>query len=351
MNRIISLLGAVASLNATASPVFIDEPSEDRWFYPYNSTAGERAQASTFSSLPQASDVDDRFGIFLIGFDTSAVIPAGLAPEKYRIRSLTFTAVIGQDDAFAYDPSYDSIATYATPTTPESEMDSDSGRPLELHGVGFRNSWTASSFDERSAHGSSSPGQRNAYPLGFDAGGLARDVSSNVSEGYEAIPWAIGQTDELEAGDLVPEETTFTFTIDTTLPGTATYLQQGLAEGKLWFALSSLHPATQQGGEFVAWLTRDDAIHQLLGGLAPTLTLEVDYNIPLTLVRNGNSSSLSWPEFSGFTHSLRASHTPGDWSAAPIHSHDAITDGIGGFTEVTTEKRRFYQLEILPSTP
>lgn len=351
MRLLLPLFAAIIGTSAAAQPVLIPEPSADRWMYASNTTPGTRSQASTFSSLPASTGVDDRFGFFLIRFDTTAAVPAGLPPSSYRIRSITLTATIGQDELFRYDPSEDPLASYGTPESPATVSDPDPGRPLELHGAGFRNGFTTENFEEDSQGGGITPGSRNAYPLVFNADSTPRDVSNNITNSFESTPWAVGLTNELDPSELVPLETPFSFSIDTTLPGVDQYLRESLSTGKLWLSLSSLHPATQQGGEFVAWLTRDDAIHQLFGGLAPTLTLDVAFDIPLSLVRNGNSSILTWPEFAGYTHSLRASDTPGDWSSPPIHNHVAITSGTGGFTEITSEARRFYQLEILPSTP
>ena len=351
MKAALPLLAAVVGASAAAQPVVIPEPSADRWMYVANSTPGTRGQASTFSALPASSGLDDRFGFFLIRFDTTAAVPAGLPASSYRIRSITLTATIGQDELFRYDPSADPLTSFGTPTAPPTEADPDLGRPLELHGAGFRNGFTAQTFQENSANGGSAPGTRNAFPMGFDDLGAARDVSNNITDAFDSIPWAIGKTNDVEPTDLVPLETEFTFEIDASLPGVSSYLQESLSSGQVWLSLSSLHPATQQGGEFVAWLTRDDAIHQLFGGLAPSLTLDVALDIPLTLTRESNTSTLTWPEFAGYTHQLRASSNLTDWSTEPIHTHAATTDGSGTFTETTTEARRFYQLEILPTSP
>lgn len=327
------------------------EPSHDRWMYPSNGTPGTRAQASTFSALPGAAGLDDRWGFFLFAFDTDSAVPAGLPPDFYQIKSVQVTATIGQDLLFRYDSSYDGWRTYATPSVPAQEADPDPGRPLELHGAGFRNGFNAANFTETSLHGGNgSPGTRNAYPLGFDETGAARDVSGNVTGQFESIPWAVGQAD-LEAGEPVPEGTVFTFAIDPALPGVSEYLRNGLSAGRIWFALDSLHPATQQAGEFVAYYTRDDIYHQLFGGLAPTLRIEADLKFPLSITREENSVVVSWPEFAGFTFVLQASPdlTPASWQ--PVHQHAAVEDGGGSFTEAIAPAPRFYRLAITPTQP
>ncbi len=340
---------------AAGTPAVIAEPSQDRWMYPSNGTPGLRSQASTFSALPEFGGVDDRWGFFLFAFDTGQAVPAGLPPEFYRIRSVRITSMIGQDNLFAYDPTYDEWRTYATPSVPASSTDGDAGRPLELHGAGFRNGATAATFLETSGYGGNGlPGTRSAFPLGFDAGGVSRDVSGNVTGQFESIPWAVGQTSEIAPGDPVPEGTTFGFQINTELPGVNAYLREGLAAGRVWFSLSSLHPATEQAGEFAAYYTKDDFVHHFLmmsdpeykGGIAPTLELEVDLVFPLAIEREGNSVALHWPEFAGLTFKLQASPdlSPGSWEQ--VHSHAATAAGTGGYSDAIVPGKRFYRLAI-----
>lgn len=334
---------------AAGSPSFLAEPSHDRWMYPSNGTPGTRPQASTFSALPEATGMDDRWGFFLFAFDTGAAIPPGLPPDVYQIRSVKVSAVIGQDNLFVYDPTYDSWRSYGTPAAPASLTDTDAGRPLELHGAGFRGGWTAATFLETSPYGSSLPGSRNAYPVGFDGLGNSRDVSNNISGQFDSQPWAVGNTSAVSAGVSVPVDTVFSFEVNTRLPGVSAYLQEGLAAGRIWFSLSSLHPATQQAGEFVAWYTRDDPYHQLFGGVAPQLVLEADLKIPIHIAHSGNTVSLSWPEFAGFTHVLQASPDLTESSWIPVHSHTASTAGTGAYSETSTGRSRFFRLAITPT--
>lgn len=344
--------GFSAVVAATAgTPQSIAEPSHDRWMYPHNSTPGTRAQASTFSGLPASGGMDDRWAFFLFAFDTGAAVPAGLPPEYYQIRSVKVTATIGQDLLFAYDPSYDEWRSYGTPTVPAAVPDADPGRPLELHGAGFRNGFTVGTFTETSPYGGTgSPGTRNAYPLSFDENGAARDVSGNVTGGFESAPWAVGSAD-LAPGQLVPVDTVFTFDVDRSLPGVSAYLRESLAAGRVWFSLDSLHPATQQAGEFVAWYTKDDVLHQWFGGIAPALEIEVDVVVPLSIRREENSVFLTWPEFPGFTFTLQAAADPADGSWRPVHSHAATAEGSGVYSESIGAGPRFFRLGIQSATP
>ncbi len=345
------LLAALLAANAaTANPATISEPSQDRWMYPSNSTPGTRSQASTFSALPAASGLDDRWGFFLFAFDTAVAVPPGLPPEIYQIHSVKVSATISQDLLFTYDPTSDSWQTHGTPSVPAAIPDADPGRPLELHGTGFRNDWTAASFLETSPYGPALPGLRNAFPLGFDANGISRDVSNSITQQFESIPWAVGKTSSLSPGDAVPIDTVFEFEINPSLPGVDAYLKQGLAAGRIWFSLSSLHPATQQAGEFVAYYTRDDVYHELFGGLAPTLTVEATLNLNLSISGNGGQVTLTWPEYAGFTHQLQTSPDLSPLSWTTVHSHAATTSGTGIFTETPSATKRFYRL-ALTATP
>ena len=344
----VALLSA-AVVSAEGSPVVIAEPSQDRWMYPSNSTPGTRPQASTFSALPGSAGLDDRWGFFLFAFDTGPAVPPGLPPEIYRIRSVKVSATIGQDRLFAFDPSYDPWQTYDTPTVPASLMDEDAGRPLELHGAGFRGAWTPASFLESSPYGSSVPGSRNDYPLGFDAAGSFRDVSNNITDQFDSSPWAVGKTEAVAPGDPVPVDTVFTFEVDNGIPGVTAYLRQGLAAGRVCFSRTSLHPATQQAGEFVAWLTKDDPYHQLFGGQAPSLSIEAELDLPVTISNSAGLVSLSWPEYAGFTHTLQASPDLSGNSWIPVHTHAATVNGTGGHSENINGQSRFFRLALAPT--
>lgn len=328
----------------------VPEPSHDRWMYPSNGTPGTRSQASTFSALPGATGLDDRWGFFLFAFDTDAVLPAGIPAEFIVIHAAKVTAAIGQEELFSYDPTYDSWQSYATsPSISAATPDHDAGRPLELHGAGFRNGFQAATFVETSLHGGNgTPGSRNAYPCGFDANGLGRDVSSNVTGAFESMPWAVGRC-SLDPGEAVPEGTVFAFDINLAQPGVGAYLRDGLSAGRLWFSLSSLHPALQQGGEFVSYYTKDSQEHLLFGDLAPTMQIHVDLALPLSISADENSISLTWPQFAGFTFALQRSHTMAAGSWETVHSHDAIDSASGSFSEATGAEAMFYRIAITPT--
>lgn len=309
------------------------EPAGDRWMYPNNSTPGTRATASTFSYLPFAG-ADDRFGQFLIKFNTVAAgIRAGLGAQNYDVRKLVLTAVYTSNGNLPFDPTEDPRASLgAAATIP----DPDAGRPLELHGTGFRGGYTAATFQETSPFGTP---ERNAYAAGFDAAGVARDVTNNVTLGFDGVPWAIGQVSEpvdldavphvyrpLAAGALIPVYSHVTFEINMDLPGVANYVRQGLDQGFLWFALSSFHPVTgPDSAGFPAYFTRDHPEQAEFHDVAATL--DAEYSLPVRIItfsrdQAGSAAHLTWNGSPGFQYAVETTDDPatGVWSKLGTYS-------------------------------
>lgn len=259
------------------------EAEFDRWNYPFNQTPGTRGIASTFGAVG-APGFDDRDAQFLLGFDTAdAGVATGRPLSDYQIHSLSVT-VTHSTGAFAYDPTYDPIAG-----------DSDAGKPIVLTGAGLRGgldaftfgSGTSTAYGEGSLFGDHGPtpfapdaGDRSAFAAGFDQGGDLIDISNNVTQGLDINPWAVGQT-SVAAGAFVPEATsgsspgaTFTFDLagallDDDIRG---YLQQGLADGGLFFTVSSLHATTLAGGNIPMFYTADNAD---AAAVAPQISFDV----------------------------------------------------------------------------
>jgi hypothetical protein len=256
----------------------------DRWMYPFAFTGGTRDLSPTFGAAG-VPGFDNRDAQFLIGFDTSATIPAGAGAANYQINSVTVRAAVGAGGGFEHDATYDSYRTYLPATDAEFQADADPGRPIELHGVGFRNGYTQFSFgandnqppgfEESSMFGTPDVGTRNAFALGYLTAGTGSDVSNSVSDRVESRPWAIG-TASIAAGGVVPDNSTFAFAIDLTNPDVLSYLQSGLDEGALGFAITSLHEASQGGGgpPTPQFITRENA-----GAAAVPAVLDIDYQI------------------------------------------------------------------------
>lgn len=288
---LVALLSALRS--ASADTITINESNSvlfDRWMYPFNSTPGDRFTVPVFGAIGEA-DFEDRDGQLIVGFNTSSFVPTGQAPSSYNIASVK-VRVTHSTGAFVYDPTYDSYLTYSVDgVTPSPQPDLDPGRPIELHGVGLRNGYTSLGF------GSVVPGPevfeqgdifgldgtRNAFPLAFGVPDAEGDVSNNIvhptlSSGFESNPWAIGQAtsgalpgQNVLAGSSSSAGETFEFTLALT-PQIRGYLQDGLANGGLFFAITSLHStAAMAGGTNPNFYTSD---HPSAFALSPQVTIE-----------------------------------------------------------------------------
>ncbi len=269
----------------------VPSPSMDRWMYPFNFEPATRPVAPTFASFDPRFDTRD--AQFLLGWDTTALVSAHLGPRNYLLRRARLTLTITADMAFVYDPTYDSFRTYLT-NQPGYLPDADPGRPVELYGAAFRKGFTGPTFTENSSYGPLGPiaggnisiGTRNVYPVMFGADGEPLDVSNNVGQHnetwtnapFEARPWAVGRTTNAAAGDLVPEDSKFTFDLDLADPLVAGYVQRALDGGWLPLVVNSLSPAVQITpggtggggvGNYPQWSTRKNLLYD-----APRLEIE-----------------------------------------------------------------------------
>jgi hypothetical protein len=234
----------------------------------------------------------------LTAFNTALQITPGLAPSRYQINSVTFKAT--------WTYNLDPIKLYYQ-NTPISQSEYlaevasgnvTTQKPFELYGVGFRNSYTGYEFasppvfgppllDEGTKPYPSGAGY-NAYPVVDGAtpgsyvdvsnsvtGGFSATAPSNTTAPFTPTPWAIGAAN-LSPGDAIPDNTTFTFTLDLNQPGVRAYVQQSLANGGLGFFLSSLHSTTEfgAGGGYPRWYTKEAAVPATS---LPQLT--IDYEI------------------------------------------------------------------------
>ncbi len=104
-------------------------------------------------------------------------------------------------------------------------------------------------FQETEPFGSTDVSGRNAYASDF-VGFVKRDVSNNVMQGFDTVPWALGTNPSLSPGQEIPFSSSidFEFSLDLSLPEVVGYLQQGLDQGSVFLAVTSLYPAEQQGG-------------------------------------------------------------------------------------------------------
>lgn len=298
MLRTATALTTLACLPTLAHAQLTDFASTatlDRWMYPFNGSPGTRFTAPTFGA-PRLSGFDDHDSQFIVGFATDGSIPVGLANDAYRVTSLTVYATVANDRQFQYDGTYDPQASYESQEGGYAGLipDVDAGRPIHIWGLGYRDGFDATTWNETSTFGFNPvvpPAQeaRTAFNAVFDAAGVAIDSSNHLTEEVDRQPMAIGRTDAVTPGDLVPADTEFAFEIDLCDPGTRAYLARSLALGELRFALSSLHFADGGPGGgtsdplYPDFYTRENPIAQILG-LEPRVEMTVftgpigDYN-------------------------------------------------------------------------
>lgn len=280
------LLGQSSSVSATTAN--FAAPVLDKWMYGNvdGTTGGQIDVAPVFAFLNSTDE--DRMGSLLVAFDTATLVPANLGLGAYAVTSVKLTLTVRTPDTFLYDPTHDAFRTYLQSSDPLFQADADTGRPVEIFGVGLRNGYTqlkgsisggANPYLETSPFGTSGqPSFRNAFPLGVSTSGALYDVADNVGQQQEAIPFAVG-TAALAAGASVPEGTEFTFELQLSDAAILSYVQEGLNGGVLGLYVSSLHSAAGQGGPqtYPRFLTREGA--DFLGEAAYAPQLEITYTL------------------------------------------------------------------------
>jgi hypothetical protein len=254
------IVSVVAVSLATADEIDVDlaEPTLDRWFYPFNSNNGLKTEASIFGSatdLEMGFDpaFDNRDGQMLVGFDTSGVVPTGLGPEAYTISQASLRVTVLSDLTFEYDPSADPYTSWLPSIDPDFTPDPDLGRPLELFGVGFRCDFTALTFPENGPFcdncncfpPNSCREVRCLYPVDFIGACDPRDVSNNVDNAFDPVPFAVATTPAILQGDSVPTGTVLTFDFDVDNPCVQQYLGESLDEGMLDVLIASIYLAAE----------------------------------------------------------------------------------------------------------
>lgn len=277
----VAIVSATALVGAAAAQPFsgtISQPSIDRWNYPFASQPGAEQSVPVFAAIRQAG-FDDRDALFLLTFNTDGLVPTGLNPDRYAVSRVRVTAWTSSDNQFRYDPSFDSVRTSYDPADPQFLPDADAGKPIELFPVGYRNNWTALTYQESSAYSPFPPfppqeGVRNVFAAVYDEAGLATDVGRHVRQQFEAPPLAIGQTDDVTPGELVPAGTAFTFDADVTSAPAQAYFARGFAQGRLPLIISGLQAASGGPGggtgdpNYPSFFTKENATAQIAGYIA-----------------------------------------------------------------------------------
>jgi hypothetical protein len=298
----INLLGLVFSLcgehflSAQSFNLTLNSPEVDRWMYANNASPANNPKSSEFANFSE--DTDTRWAQYLLGYDTFSKIPTNLGAVNYLIRRVRLTLTIRLDQAFVYDPTYDSYTTYLPTNDIRYQADSDPGRPIELYGAGFRNGFTTETFVQDTAYGSDAPGQRNAFATGYSTNGLLVDVGNNVGKtnaafpAVEAYPFAIAQTTNVAPGQLVPINSKFTFDLNLDDPLVRQYVQEALNQGRLRLMVSGLHGSGGQQSTigFPGFFTHFSAV-----GDGPVLELEATAVRPVD--SDGDGLPDDWEQF------------------------------------------------------
>ncbi|MGC3960535.1 MAG: hypothetical protein QM813_22170 [Verrucomicrobiota bacterium] len=272
-------------------------PAIERWLYA-NASTYESPYAPVFAYFGSETE-DTRLGQYLVGWDTAALVPTNRGPAQYLIRQCRLTLTINRGNWFAYDPTPDDYRSYFETDHPQYRADTDFGRPVELFGAGFRNGYTAATYEQAAPFGSGAIAQRNAYAVCWSTNGTLVDVSNSVGKTnaafprFETWPFAVGQTASVAPGQLVPSGAKLTFELNLADPFIVTYLQRGLNEGRLRFIVATLHAAS---GQFGNPLYPDFATHFNQAVLDPT-RLELVVTAVRDLDANGNGLPDDWEQF------------------------------------------------------
>lgn len=291
---------ALAARAATSGPIVAElDVALDRWFYPFGGNPGFETVASVFAPLTdQGFDphFDNRDGQMLVGFDTSGEVPAGLGAAQYTVLAAVLHVTVESHLTFQYDPTPDPYRSWLLPADPDHVPDPDPGRALELFGAAFRCGHTAATFPEDGPFCGGCNcfppnfcvSVRCAYPIDFAAGCAPRDVSNNVTEAFDPVPFAVGMNKGLVPGQSVPLDTVLDFQIDVEDPCVQGYLQEALDLGMIDLIVASIFPSTQQQeGTFPKLYTREHLLVELGLVEAARLSLAVSMSVPGDADGNG----------------------------------------------------------------
>ena len=266
-----------ASALADVIDIQLNQPSLDRWMYPFNSTPGTRSVLTTFGSdRDNQTQFDSRDGQILLAFDTGAIAPLESGP--YEILEAEVSISFANDLVVTYDPTSDPWQMFLPAGDARRVNDPDAGQPIELAGVGFRGGFTAATFKENSAYAASglsslSPGVRNAFAACFDEANNFVDMSNHPRAGFQPNVFAVGKVAGLVAGQFIPQDSVMTFQVNVADANIQNYLQQGMNAGRTFFSLSSLTFVAQQSGNYPAFYAKENAYVQF--GLAEAAHLRM----------------------------------------------------------------------------
>lgn len=295
---------------AYADQYVFDTPSDDRWHYPFNFTPGIRPKASCFGATG-LDGFNDRDGVLIIAWDTSAQIPPGRGPASYHIRSFTvrltnergaeYEVDLTRDEWFTFDVNGDgTVNADGIPRGEPGDLDGESddvdpGRPVELFGAGFGPftsfpTWNEFTFYEGSSGQQNLP--RDPFPFVFqdrtgdmlhcedNVAGLHNRDLPNPVESFTPRPWAIGNPIDYSPGQ---QTVPFTVVFDVNLSQARNrvrrrYFQEQLDQGRVVLIVTSMVETTKRGepSGFPSYFTKEGLD---LDPLAEAPLLEIDVHV------------------------------------------------------------------------
>lgn len=302
------LAGGALALPALGQQVYaFATPSDDQWQYPFNSALGTRPVGSCFSSLgtgiPAFSAFNDRDGILVFAWDTSAQIAPGAGPGAYAVESVTVTLTsesgatwpidLTVDEWYTHDVNNDTFvnadgAPRGEPGDIDGESDdADPGRPLELFGAGFGPVYSPGGWHEQSAYvggRDNAPAPRDPFPFVWDAGGNVLHCEDNVAGlwneplgvfGFTPQPWAIGVPIGYTPGaQTTPFEVWFEVDLSLYDGRVRAYFAEQLDAGRVVVSVTGLIETTMGGtpGAFPSFFMKE-GVGLEPGAQAPRLTV------------------------------------------------------------------------------
>lgn len=272
-----------------ATHVF-DIPSDDRWHYPFNGTPGYRAVASVFGAAGN-SGFNDRDATLIIAWNTTTTIRPGGPIGDYNVFAVTITLSNVENSDWQVDLTADEwwtcdvngdgtinadgIARGEPGDTDGESDDADAGRPLELFGVGYGPTYTASSWNEFSPFvGGSGEADtaRDPFPFTYEqtlltplhvednVAGLHNEAASVGS--FTPIPWAIGEPMGYTPGNQpAPFDVVFDVNLSSADDAVRRYFQEQLSQGRVAVCITSLYEASFMGSQnsFPVFFTKEGA--------------------------------------------------------------------------------------------
>lgn len=280
MRYLVLSMSLVIGSTAWGTEYSFPTPSDDQWQYPFNFTPGFRPTGSCFGAAGE-ENFNDRDGVVIIAWDTSASITPGQGPDAYDVASVRVTLTIQAnanimpswvpdltaDEWFTYDingdgeVNLDGIPRGEPGDTDGESDDSDPGRSIDLFGVMFGPTYSLGTWTEFSSYigaNDQTSAARDPFPFVYQKGTLVPlhvedHVDGLFNEGagvlqFTPVPWAIGVPLNYTPGtQQVPFDVAFEIDLSLSDGEVKRYFQNQLNAGRIVVAITSLTETVQQG--------------------------------------------------------------------------------------------------------